>query len=245
MAPTTRWNEARRYLGAAVAVLPALVLGGPARAAETGHLFAAMQVEQLEYRLKNGANVLAWDAHAWVGTDDHKAWLETEGEKPNGERLEQGEFRLLFGRRISDYFDGRVGIRYDVAPSPDRGFAVFSLHGLAPYWFEVDASAFVSHEGEVSARFSADYELLITQRMILQPSMEVDLAAQSVRERGLGSGLNDLELGLRLRYEFVRNFAPYVGIHWERKFGGTADLAREEGEDAEDLAFVVGVRLLL
>ncbi|BCX18373.1 MAG: hypothetical protein KatS3mg117_2055 [Geminicoccaceae bacterium] len=240
-------DAARLGLAACAAVLPALTLVEPVRAAETGHLhlFHALQVEQLEQRIRNGANAVAWEAHAWIGTDDHKAWLETKGEKPNGERPEQAEFQLLYSRRISDYFDGRVGIRYDVAPSPDRGFAVLSLHGLAPYWFEVDASAFLSDEGELSARISAEYELLITQQLILQPSAEVDLAAQSVRERGIGSGLGAVELGLRLRYELVRKVAPYVGILWERKFGDTADLAREEGEDADDLSFLVGIRFFL
>lgn len=113
------------------------------------------------------------------------------------------------------------------------------------YWFEVDASAFLSDEGELSARISAEYELLITRQLILQPSAEVDLAAQNVRERGIGSGLGAVELGLRLRYELVRKVAPYVGILWERKFGDTADLAREEGEDADDLSFLVGIRFFL
>ena len=156
--------------------------------------------------------------------------------------MEKGEIQLLYSRRLSDFFDAQAGVRYDFAPDPERGFGVFALQGLAPYWFEVDASAFVSNEGELSARFEAEYDLLITQKLILQPTAEVNIAAQSVRERGIGSGINDVELGLRLRYEIERKFAPYVGTSWERKIGQTADYARNEGEDVDNLSFVTGVR---
>jgi len=236
-----RYNP-RQKLAFLAGFMPALFLFGPAQSAEPGQLFTFFQAEQLEYRANNGQDSLNWDAQGWIGNDDHKAWLKTEGEKPTDGRLEKGEIQLLYSRRISDFFDAQAGVRYDFEPGPERGFGVFALQGLAPYWFEVDASAFVSNEGEVSARFEVEYDLLITQKLILQPTAEVNLAAQSVRERGIGSGINDVELGLRLRYEIERKFAPYIGISWERKIGQTADLARDEGEDIDNLSFVTGIR---
>ncbi|MEN2980498.1 copper resistance protein B [Tistrella bauzanensis] len=238
---TGRCNP-RQKLAFLAGFMPALFLFGPAQSAEPGQLFTFFQAEQFEYRANDGQDSLNWDAQGWIGNDDHKAWLKTEGEKPTDGQLEKGEIQLLYSRRISDFFDAQAGVRYDLEPGPERGFGVFALQGLAPYWFEVDASAFVSNKGELSARFEAEYDLLITQKLILQPTAEVNLAAQSVRERGIGSGINDVELGLRLRYEIERSFAPYIGISWERKIGETADFARDEGEDIDNLSFVTGIR---
>ncbi|MCF4167546.1 copper resistance protein B [Zavarzinia compransoris] len=236
-----RYNS-RQELAFLAGFLPAVFLFGPAQSAEPGQLFTFFQAEQFEYRANDGHDSLNWDAQGWIGNDDHKAWLKTEGEKPTDGRLEKGEIQLLYSRRISDFFDAQAGVRYDIEPGPERGFGVFALQGLAPYWFEIDASAFVSNEGEVSARFEAEYDLLITQKLILQPTTEVNFAVQSVRERGIGSGINDVELGLRLRYEIERKFAPYIGISWERKIGETADIAQDEGEDIDTLSFVTGIR---
>lgn len=213
-----------------------------AKSAEPGQIFTFFQAEQVEYRVNDGKDSVNWDAQGWMGNDDHKAWLKTEGEKPTDGKLEKGELQLLYSRRISDFFDAQAGLRYDVKPSPDRGFAVLGVQGLAPYWFEIDAATFVSNEGEVSARFKAEYDLLITQKLILQPTAETNLAVQNVRERGIGSGISDIGLGLRLRYEFVKEFAPYIGINWERKIGRTADFARNESESVDTLSFVTGIR---
>mgnify|MGYP003393506256 CR=1 FL=1 len=226
-------------LGAALA---AILAASHARAAEPGQIFTFFQAEQLEYRTGTGKDALNWDAQGWVGNDDHKLWFKTEGEKPNEGRLEKGEFQLLYSRPISDFFDVQAGVRHDIEPNPDRSFAVFGLQGLAPYMFEIDAAAFVSNEGEVSARLKGEYDLLITQRLVLQPTAEVNMAFQGVRERGIGSGVNSVELGLRLRYEIIREFAPYVGLQWERKLGQTADFARAEGESADNRSFVAGIR---
>ena len=239
---STIQHSRRQIIAFFVGLLPALLLFNPAKSAEPGQLFTFFQAEQFEYRASPGQGSFNWDAQGWIGNDDHKVWLKTEGEQPTDAHLEKGEFQLLYSRRISDFFDAQVGVRYDIEPRPQRGFGVFALQGLAPYWFEVDASAFVSNDGEVSARFEAEYDLLITQRLILQPNAETNVAAQSVRSRGIGSGINDVELGLRLRYEFEREFAPYIGINWERKVGETADFAREEGEDIGNLSIVTGIR---
>ncbi len=226
-----------------LAAIAALLAASTAGASEPGQLFASFEVEQLEYRTGTGTDALYWDAEGWVGTDDHKARLKTEGEQQTDGKLEKGEVQLLYSRRISDFFDAQAGVRYDVKPQPERGFAVFGVQGLAPYMIEVDAAAFVSNEGEVSARLKGKYDLLITQRLILQPSAEINLAVQSVEEREVGSGISSVGAGVRLRYEIVREFAPYLGFQWERKLGQTADYARHEGTSADNRSLVLGVRL--
>ncbi|CAN5254860.1 copper resistance protein B [soil metagenome] len=202
-----------------------------------------LMIDQGETRVYDGRDGYLWDAQGWYGGDIDKLWLKTEGEGSFGEKTEQAEVQALWSRAITPWFDVQAGARYDFAPEPERGHLVVGLQGLAPYLFEIDAAAFLSDEGDVSARLEAEYELLITQRLILQPRAEVNLAAREVRERGIGSGVNDVELGLRLRYEFAREFAPYVGVDWERKLGTTADFARAEGEDVGDISFVAGLRL--
>jgi copper resistance protein B len=206
------------------------------------NIFTFFQAEQLEYRFKDGNDTLNWDAQGWVGEDYNKLWIKTEGEKEFGGALEEAEIQLLYSRIIHPFWDVQIGGRYDVRPQPQRGYGVLGIQGLAPYYFEVDAAGFVSNKGDVSARLMGEYDLLLTQKLILQPSAELNLAVQEVEELGIGSGLTDVELGLRLRYEFVREFAPYIGVVWERKVGKTADFARQEGEEVDSLSFVTGVR---
>lgn len=236
--------ERARFLGI-VSIFAAVFAwtGTPVLAAEKAEaLHAFLQVEQFEYRFQDGDDQFVWDAEGWYGGDTEKVWFKTEGEQPIGGRLEEAEIQLLYSRLISDFFDVQAGLRHDIAPEPERTFAVLGLHGLAPYFFEVDAAAFLSNKGELSARLKAEYELLLTQRLILQPSVEANFSGTSVEERGIGSGLTDIEAGLRLRYEFIREFAPYIGINWERLVGRTADLARDEGENTNVVSFVAGVR---
>jgi copper resistance protein B len=227
---------------AVLLALFAVVSGRAADAAEPGQIFTYFEAEQFEYRLNDGADSFNWEVNGWIGDDDNKARFKSEGEKPIGESLEEAEFQLLYSRRISDFFDAYGGFRFDVAPQPERGFFVLGVQGLAPYWIEVDTALFVSNKGEVSARLEAETDLLITQSLVLQPFTEFNLAIQEVEERGVGAGLNDVELGLRLRYEIAREFAPYIGVSWERQVGETASLARDEGEDASTVSFVAGVR---
>ncbi|MSO85557.1 MAG: copper resistance protein B [Rhodospirillales bacterium] len=224
------------------AALVSALAAGRAWAAEPGQIFTFFQAEQLEYRTGTGKDGLNWDAQGWVGNDDHKLWFKTEGEKPNEGKLEKGEFQLLYSRPISDFFDVQAGVRQDIKPNPDRTFAVFGVQGIAPYKIEIDAAAFVSHEGEVSARLKGEYDMLITQQLILQPTAEINLAVQSVKERDIGSGVNSVGVGLRLRYEIIREFAPYIGFQWERKLGQTADYARADRETVDNRSFVTGVR---
>ncbi|MBI1735360.1 MAG: copper resistance protein B [Candidatus Rokubacteria bacterium] len=212
---------------------------GPADAQAVRNFFEA---EQLEYRLGGGADSLNWEAQGWLGGDYNKAWLKTQGASVTGGDVERAELQLLYSRTIAPSWDLQVGGRYDARPDPSRGYGVLGVQGLAPYFFEVDAAAFVSNEGDLSARLEAEYELLLTQRLIAKPSVELNFAVQEVRELEIGSGLSDVELGFRLRYEIVREVAPYIGVAWERKVGRTADLARRAGEEVDDVKLLVGVR---
>jgi copper resistance protein B len=232
----------RRVQGG-IAFVAGLLIATAALAAEKEEpIYTFLQVEQLEHRWNEGGNSIAWEADAWIGGDENKLWLKTEGERLLDGRTEKAEGQALYSRMIAPFWDAQVGFRYDFDPNPERGFAVLGVNGLAPYFFEVDAAAFVSEDGDLSARFGAEYDLLLTQRLIVQPSLELNAAASDATRYGIKSGFNDIELGLRVRYEMRREFAPYVGISWERKLGGTADLARDEGEDIDNLAFVAGLR---
>ena len=228
-----------------------LLLGGGAAAAGEQHsssnhdhlpLIGTFKVDQLENRWQDGRNTLKWEAQGWYGGDYERVWFNTEGEKPSGEGVEEAEFQLLYSRMRSEFWDMQVGIRHDVRPTPQTTYGVVGMKGVAPYFFEVNAQAFISEDGDLSARLKVEYDLLITQKLVLQPSLETNAALQKVRELEVGSGFNDVSLGLRLRYEFVKEFAPYVGISWDRKLGGTASLARAHGEDVDALSLVTGIR---
>lgn len=202
-------------------------------------------IDQLESRFtKRGADAVFFNALGWIGGDYNRIWLKPEGSKVYGGPWEDVDVQLLYGRLIAPFWDLQGGVSYSQPSSrgPARASAVFGVQGTAPYWFEVDAALFVSHRGEVSARVELEYDVLFTQRLILQPRLETTLAAQDVRELGMARGVSDLELGLRLRYEIRREFAPYVGVAWTRKFGEAADAARREGDAPETLSFLVGIR---
>lgn len=200
-------------------------------------------IDRLEYGATDGTDNYLWDTQAWFGGDWNKLWFKTEGEGPiHGGSPEDTEFQALYSRTITPFWNVQGGLRYDVNPNPDRGFAVLGLQGLAPYWFETDTALFVSEDGDVSFRGEFEYELLLTQRLILQPRVEINAAAQDVPEYGIGSGLNNTEMGVRLRYEIQREFAPYIGVRWEQTYGDTKDMARAEGEDTSSTAFVIGLR---
>ena len=205
-------------------------------------------LDQLEYRANDGEDTFNWDGIGWVGGDYQRLWIKTEGDVGLDTGDGEAELQLLYGKLVAPFWDLQAGIKYDQVYSSDGGPArvsgVIGIQGLAPYLFEVDASLFVSQEGDISLRFGAEYQLLFTQRLILQPEFETNIAIQDVEEFGIGSGWNDVELGLRLRYEISRNFAPYVGVNWTKLFGDTAELAREEGESTDNFALVGGLRLL-
>jgi copper resistance protein B len=199
-------------------------------------------LDQFEYRAVDGRDGYAFEGEAWFGGDYDRLWLKTAGEGEFGEPVDMVEAQALFSRAIDPWFNFQAGIRHDFAHGPDRTHLALGIQGLAPYWFEIDAAAFLSTRGEVTARIEAEYDQRITNRLILQPRVEVELAAQDVRELGIGAGLSSIEAGLRLRYEFVPEFAPYFGILYERAIGRTADFARLAGEPAGEPMFVMGVR---
>lgn len=182
-----------------------------------------------------------FEVQAWAGKDLHKLWLKTEGEYESSDQKEL-EIQALYSRAIAPYWDAQVGIKVDIEPSPSRTWAVLGIQGLAPYFFEVDAALFIGEEGRTAMRLKAEYEMLITQKLILSPQAEVNLYGKNDAELGIGSGLSDISAGLRLRYEFKREFAPYIGVEWANKFGNTADFARDEGEKTHEVQFIVGLR---
>ena len=203
--------------------------------------YGTVMIGLAEYRAAGPGRGYRWEGEAWYGGDEDGVVLKSEGE---GDRrsLETAEIQALYARAIDPYLNLQAGIRYDFQPKPSRGYAVLGIEGLAPYWFEVGAALFVSNKGDALARLEATYDQLITQRLILQPRVELNFAAQNVRATGIVRGLSTAELGLRLRYEFEREFAPYVGVSYERKLGATARFARAGGERTGGTNLVIGVR---
>jgi len=219
-----------------------LLIPGLANAAgRDDPILTKVLIDQLEMRLTDGPNPWVLDAQAWIGRDLNKLWLKTEVEVVDG-NTEEAEIQALYSRAIAPYWDLQAGWRRDIRPTPSRDWFAIGVEGLAPYWFEVDAAAFAGEGGQLSGRFKAEYEWMFTQKWILSPEVEMNLYSKNDEEAGIGSGLSDMELGLRLRYEVRREFAPYVGVNWTRTFGNTADYARDEGEDTSGFQFVVGVR---
>lgn len=202
--------------------------------------FGKVVLDQLEWRDVNGANAQAWELDAWYGNDYDKAWFETEGEHVDGDA--EGRVELMWDRIFARWWSFQTGVRQDFGAGPSRTWLDFGVQGLAPYFFEIDAALYVGEQGRTALRLSGEYDALITQRLILQPEVEFNAYGKDDPENRIGSGLSDVEVGLRLRYEIRRELAPYIGVHWERKFGRTADFARYEGEDASDVTFIAGVR---
>lgn len=206
------------------------------------HAFGSVLFDRLERVYTKDGNATAYDAQAWFGGTYDRLVVKAEGDVAKG-KLEDARTEVLWGHAVASYWDTQLGVRQDSGQGPDRTWLAFGIQGLAPYWFNVDATAYVGGSGRTALRLSGEYELLLTQRLILQPRMEVNLYGQRDEARGLGRGLADAQAGVRLRYEFSRQFAPYVGVEWAGKFGQTADFARAEGQRARETRYVAGVRL--
>lgn len=212
------------------------------RAHSGGTKFGKLMVDRAEVQAADGEETGVWDINAWYGGDLNKVWLKTEGEYDfDAGDFDDAEVQLLWSHAVSRYFDLQTGLRYDLEPE-GLAHAVLGVQGLAPYWFEVDAAAFLSEEGDLTASVEAEYELLLTNRLILQPRVEAAFSAQASDNRELGTGLTRLQAGLRLRYEFTREFAPYVGIEQHTAFGGTADRMEAKGGEADETRFMIGLR---
>lgn len=206
-------------------------------------IYSSTLFDLLEYN----SNALVWDLVGWSGNDKNRFWYKTEGRQGSRAAGGEADVQALYGRLIAPYYDFQVGIRYEHqrgrGGNASRLFAVIGRQGPAPYQYDIEPALFISHRGDVSARFTGTKDLLINQRAILQPRIEANAAFQKVEKFGVGSGLNDVSLGLRLRYEIRREFAPYIGVSWSRSFGGTADLARREGENPSRFSIVSGLRI--
>jgi copper resistance protein B len=230
-----------------ILIATTLLMGGAAQTAQAqtmdDKLRAFVLFHKLEYVPEPADQPISFEATSWAGGDVNRLWLRGEGEQSTLHREGEAEVEALYGRLISPFFDAVAGVRVDRrwgAGGQTRGHLALGLQGLAPYSFEVEPTLYVSHEGNVSAGLAASYHVLFTQRLKLESEMETSAALQDVPEWGVGSGLNDLGLGARLRYEFHRKFAPYVGYDHHWSFGETADLA---GDHASSGAFVFGVRI--
>jgi copper resistance protein B len=204
------------------------------------HYFVLL--DQFEWQVTDGASGINLDSKGWVGRDRDRLWFRAEGDADGG-RVGEAQAHVLYGRQFSRWWDVVAGIRQDFRPGPAQTWAAIGLQGLAPYWFEIEATAYVGASGRTHARFEVEYELLLTNRLILQPLVEVEVFGKSDPERGVGAGVSTTDAGFRLRYEFRREVAPYVGVVWNNKWGKTADFADAAGEDTGGARLVMGVRL--
>jgi copper resistance protein B len=242
--------------------LPAAALGDPVHAAdlvfgadamaasrrtlvrENGDVrTTAVVIDRLEAGFGDDGESYLWDVQGWSGGDINRFWWKSEGKGDFGGRLDDAEVQALYSRAVVPFWDVQAGVRQDFRPDgEDTTHLVLGVQGLAPYWWEIDAAAFLSTDGDLTARVEAEYDQRITQRLILQPRFEIDASASDIPELEIGSGLSSVEAGLRLRYEFRKEFAPYVGVEWSRALGDTADYIEVRGGEADDTRFVVGLK---
>ncbi|MEE9434857.1 MAG: copper resistance protein B [Sphingorhabdus sp.] len=201
-----------------------------------------VQGDRLEHRAREGSNGYLWDVQGFYGGDIDKFWFKSEGQGSFGEAPEQAEIQALWSRAIGPFFDLQAGVRQDFS-RPNRTHLVLGVQGLAPYMFEIDAAAFLSHKGDLTARIEGEYDHRLTQKLIVQPRAEINLSAQDIPALGVGAGIENIELGLRLRYEIKPEFAPYIGVEQEWKTGKSRDFAIASGEDASITNYVIGIRI--
>ncbi len=198
--------------------------------------------DQLEWQRVDTGGGRSWNTTGWVGRDRDRVWFRTEGQAEDG-GLAVAEAHLFYGRAVARWWDVVVGLRQDFRPGPAQSWLAVGIQGLAPYWFDVEATAYLGAGGQTAARLEAEYELLFTNRLALQPLVEVNLYGKTNAERGIGAGVSSFEAGVRIRYELRREFAPYLGLTWHRSFGETAGFAEAAGETTSGRRFVAGLRL--
>ena len=221
---------------ASLVVVPVYAMGGD-------KLYSSVMADRLEVRNSKAGNSSYWEGQAWVGGDLDKAWIKTQGDISQG-KVQSADAQLLYSRAVAPYWDAQLGVRHDFGLNgqPTRDWLAFAFKGLAPYKFDVDASAYLGN-GMAAARIKSGYTLLLTQRLSLLPELEANFYGKADPARALGSGLSSLDITLRLRYEISREFAPYVGVMWSDKYGGTASYARQNGDRTSDVYVAAGVRL--
>jgi len=199
-------------------------------------------IDQLEWQIGSGGSGGNWDSTGWIGRDVDRFWFRTEGQGEEG-GVGEAELGLLYGRAIARWWDVVLGVQQDIRPGPAQTWIAAGVQGLAPYWFEIEATAYVDFSARTRFRLEAEYELLFTNRLVLQPRIELNIFGEDDPERRVGAGLSTTEAGLRLRYEIRRELAPYVGVDWEQKYFGTADLARASGASSGSTRLVTGIRV--
>ncbi len=199
-------------------------------------------IDRLEAWDADEGTGIGWEALAWVGKDIDRLWLRSEGERSGG-TTESADLEVLYGRNVARWWDAVVGIRHDFGEGPSQTFLAFGVMGLAPQKFEIEATAYVGQSGQTALRLEAEYDTLLTNRLILQWLAEAELHGREDERRGIGAGLGTVEAGLRLRFEITRQFAPYIGVVWERAYGDTADFRRADGHGVNDTRVVAGVRI--
>jgi copper resistance protein B len=205
-------------------------------------IFAHAIFNELEGRWNGSSTQFRWDGQGWVGTDYDKLWIKSEGTLQSNGTVDDGQQQFLYSRAVTTYFDLQGGLRSDIDSRPTRNWGAFGIEGLAPYFFDLEVTSFVSGEGHLAAKLEASYDLLLTHRLILQPQIEFNIYSRADPARLVGAGFSDIDTGLRLRYELSREFAPYLGVIYEGKFGQTANFARQAGESTGDVRFVFGIR---
>jgi copper resistance protein B len=202
---------------------------------------ASLRVENVEMMQTHGNTFVPYDLEAWYGRTYERAVLKADGVIDGGE-ITEARTELLWGHAFAAFWDSQLGVRYDSGEGPNRKWLAFGVEGLAPYWFEIEATAYLGESGRSALRLDVSYDLLLTQKLVLQPRIEANLYGKRDVERGLGSGLSEVSAALRIRYEIRRELAPYFGLEWVRKSGETEDLARTAGDDPNDVRLVAGLR---
>ena len=197
--------------------------------------------DQLEWQASGDTKGGIWDVKSWVGGDVNRVWIHSECAS-EGSSLEEAEVHVTYGRSVSRWWDVVAGVRQDFRPGPAQTWATVGIQGLAPQLFDVQATLYIGESAATLARFEAEYDLLMTNRLVLQPLFEINVYGKAIPEREIGAGISSTEAGLRLRYELRREFAPYVGLVWHRQFGGTADFSEAAGRDIGGWRFAAGLR---
>ena len=207
-------------------------------------VLAHARLDQFEGRTSGSESEFRWDGEGWIGTDMNKLWVKSEGFVERG-KASDGDTEALYDRPIPflRYFDAQAGVRYDLDSNPGRTWGAIGVEGLAPYFFEFAPTFYFSDRSRVAGKITGSYDLLITNRVIAQPEIEMNFYSKRDPSRAVGSGLSELDTGLRIRYEISRKFAPYIGVAYNRKFGETADFTRAERGIVNDLRFIFGIRL--
>ena len=199
-------------------------------------------LDQFEGRVGGAGDAFRWEGEAWAGTDENRLWVKSEGEAAGTGQVSDGQQEAFYDRPVSTYFDVQAGARYDLDSLPGRGWAAFGVEGLMPYFFNVAATVYASTGGHYAAKLMGSYDQLITNRLVLEPEAELNFYTKADSARLVGSGLSDIDAGIRLRYEITRKFAPYIGVAWEQRFGASATLAQAAGDKTRDVRLALGIR---